>query len=436
MSRPRRSDPPASPRAAAARLLSAVLDEGKTLEGAREGARWLDALSPRDRAFAVKLVTVTLGHLGRLDATIAGFLDKPPRGAAGRAATTALRLGAAQLLILNTPAHAGVGETLRLLDAGPGARLKGMVNAVLRRVAGEGGATFAALDPLDDVPDWLAAGWRGAYGARTARRIARAHAGEAPLDLSCKGDPAAWAERLGGRLLPTGTVRLAPGSAVPDLAGYREGAWWVQDAAARLPALLLDAPAGAAVLDLCAAPGGKTAQLAALGAAVTALDRSRARTARLADNLARLDLAATLVEADALTWRPAEPAGYVLLDAPCSASGTIRKHPDLPHVKRARDIAALATAQAGLLRAAAEMTAPGGRLVYAVCSLEPEEGEDQIRDFLARRDDFVLQPVQAAELPGFEEAVTPAGFLRTLPFHGPEGGCDGFFVARLTRLSR
>ncbi len=233
--------------------------------------------------------------------------------------------------------------------------------------------------------------------------------------------------------LPTGSWRYPAGTRVPDLPGYAEGAFWVQDAAAALPARLLAATTGERVVDLCAAPGGKTAQLAATGAQVTAVERDGARLARLRENLARLRLPADTVQADAAQWRPAVPADAVLLDAPCSATGTIRRHPDVPHIKYARDIAALADQQDRLLAAACRMLRPGGRLVYAVCSLQPEEGRQRAEAALATLP-LRLDPVRAEELPGLEQAITPEGFVRTTPALWPErGGMDGFFLVRFNR---
>ena len=286
-----------------------------------------------------------------------------------------------------------------------------------------------------DTPDWLAARWRAAYGD-AAPAIAEAHRRGGAIDLTARADPAGWAERLGATLLATGTLRLNDRGAIRELPGYAEGAWWVQDAAAALPARLLDARPGERVADLCAAPGGKTAQLASAGATVLAVDRSRHRLKRLAENMARLRLAVDTKVADALTLE-AEPFDAVLLDAPCSATGTIRRHPDVPWTKREADLAKLVDLQARLLDKAAALTRSGGRLVYCTCSLEPEEGERQAESFLARHPAFAPVPVRADELPGLEEAITPNGDVRTLPHQGGAAlgasGLDGFFIARFSR---
>ncbi len=280
-----------------------------------------------------------------------------------------------------------------------------------------------------NTPEWLWRRWIQAFGEETAGKIAAAHLEEPPLDLSAKADAAGLAARLSGAALPWGTVRLAAKGRIEDIDGYAEGAWWVQDAAAATPAQLLGDVAGLRVADLCAAPGGKTAQLAARGAHVTAVDISASRLRRLKENLDRLHLEAEIVQANVGDWSPPEPFDAILLDAPCSATGTIRRNPDIPYLKSEADIAALARVQARLLAHALSLLKPGGALVYATCSLEPEEGEAQIEALLASRRDVFLAPIRAEELCLPPEVITPAGMLRTLPFHG--GGMDGFFAARL-----
>ncbi len=343
-----------------------------------------------------------------------------------------LRLGAVQLLFLHTPAHAAVGETVALAS-GRESFARGLANAVLRRVAREGEALIEAQDAARlDVPDWLWQSWSAAYGEDPARAIALAHLIEPPLDLSVKDRPEVWAGRLDAEHLYGNTLRRPAGGAVEDLPGYADGAWWVQDAAAALPARLLPEVAGQVVIDLCAAPGGKTAQLAAAGARVIALEASARRALRLSANLRRLRLGAEVVVADARDWRPAQPACRVLLDAPCTATGTIRRHPDIAWHKTPADVVRLAQLQRQLLAAAAEMLAPGGALVYASCSLQPEEGAGLIEAALA--DGLALErwPIAPEELSGLAVERTPAGEVRTLPCHLAEkGGLDGFFIARL-----
>jgi 16S rRNA (cytosine967-C5)-methyltransferase len=407
-------------RDAAFDLLSAVLDRRRPLEEA------LDALPPipsRDRAAAHRLTAATLRRLGTLDAVLEPLLKKSPPDPVRHI----LRLGAAGLLMLATPPHAAVATAVTLARSRKLVPFAGLVNAVLRRVAEAGPATLMELDgPRLDTPAWLWAAW-----GDQARTIALAHQHEAPLDLTLR--PGASPPE-GGDLLPTGSVRFPAGTAVTPLPGFEQGAFWVQDAAAALPARLLGARPGERIADLCASPGGKTAQLAAAGAQVTALERDPSRLARLRDNLRHWHLQAETIEVDATAWRPTALFDAVLLDAPCSATGTIRRHPDVPYLKRPRDIRALAEAQDRLLEAAAAMLRPGGRLVYAVCSLQPEEAVPRIDAVLARGG-LRRDPILPAELPGLPEAVTPDGLLRTQPgIWSERGGMDGFFAARLIKL--
>ena len=434
-----------SARACALALFAAVVRRRQPLDDAWAAAlragRPLDRLAARDRAFARLLAMTTLRRLGQIDAAIERCLDRPRLAARVR---DVIRLGAAQLLFLGTPAHAAVDATVRLAP-GDGA-LKGLVNAVLRRLARDGAAWVADQDAARlNVPDWLWESWSSTYGEATARAIASVHLGEPPLDLTLKqpGEKAAarWAQRLDAAVLPTGSLRRAGGGRIEDLEGYRDGAWWVQDAAAALPARLLAEPLGGltkrTVLDLCAAPGGKTAQLAAAGARVIALDRSSPRLRRLGDNLARLGLEAHCIVADATTWQPAadEPAAdAVLLDAPCSATGTMRRHPDVAYTKLPADLARLIDLQARLLRAALGHLRPGAILVYVVCSLEPVEGRDQIAALLAAHRDLQRVPIEPVEVAGQGQFVTTDGDLQTLPCHfAGAGGLDGFYAARLRR---
>jgi 16S rRNA (cytosine967-C5)-methyltransferase len=403
-------------RDAAFDLLSAVLDRHRSLENALDA---LAAIDPRDRAAGHRLAAAVLRRSGTLDAVLEPFLGKAPPVAVRHV----LRIGAAGLLLLDTPAHAAVATAVALARRRRLAPFAGLVNAVLRRVAATGAASLEGLDsPRLDTPPWLWAAW-----GRDARAIAEAHQREAPLDLTLGRGAVPPPDAT---LLPTGSWRCAPGTRVSELPGFADGAMWVQDAAAALPARLLDARAGERVADLCAAPGGKTAQLAATGARVAAVERDAQRIERLRTNLTRLRLEAELVAEDALGWRPTEPLDAVLLDAPCSATGTIRRHPDVLHLKRPRDIAALTEAQDRLLDAAAAMLRPGGRLVYAVCSLQPEEGPARAAAALERLP-LRRDPITISGLP---EAVTPDGYLRTTPALWPDrGGMDGFFAARFIR---
>ena len=432
------SSPPQGARAVAAHALGAILRRGRTLDQALGGTPGLDELSPRDVAFARLLLLTTLRRVGQIDAFLAELMERPLPARRG-AVQDVLRLGVAQLAFLETAPHAAVASTVALAQGPRLQPYRGLVNAVLRRASREHGA-IAGFDAARlNTPDWLWQSWTHAYGAERCRAIAEAHLGEPPLDLSPVSDAQRPAEELcaalGAQRLPGGTLRMRGAGDVTRLKGYEAGAWWVQDAAAALPARLLGPVAGKQVLEIGAAPGGKTAQLAAAGARVTALDRSAPRLARLRENLARLGLEAEIVEADALEWRPPASADAVLLDAPCSATGTIRRHPDIPHGRGPADVSRLAPVQGRLLARAAAMVAPGGLLVYASCSLQPEECERQVDAFLAASPGFARLPVRRDELAGSDDAVTGAGDLRTLPCHwAEEGGMDGFYAARLRHL--
>jgi 16S rRNA (cytosine967-C5)-methyltransferase len=410
-------------RSAALSLLSAVLDRHRPLEDALDSLPPMDA---RDRAAAHRLAAAALRRRGTIDAVLEPYLQRTPPAEGMHI----LRLGAAALLFLETPAHAAVGTAVALARARNMPKLAGLVNAVLRRVAETGAAALEELDgPRLDTPPWLWTSW-----GPDARDIATAHQHEAALDLTL-GTRATAPE--GGLALPTGSVRFPPGTRVTDLPGFETGGFWVQDAAAALPARLLGAEPGQQVADLCAAPGGKTTQLAAAGALVTAVDRTRGRLNRLKDNLTRLSLTAELVCADAAEWQ-AEPFDAVLLDAPCSSTGTIRRHPDVPWLKQPADISSLAALQRRLLERAVALTKPGGTLIYCTCSLEPEENETVIADLLARESGVRRAPITAADVFGRSEFVTKDGDLRTLPCHLPDAdsrfaGVDGFYAARLVK---
>lgn len=407
-------------REAAFQLITTVLERCRPLEEALDRLVGVEA---RDRAAAHRLAAAVLRRLGSLDAVLEPLLRKAPP----EPVRHVLRLGAAGLLLLETPAHAAVATAVALARAQGLAPFAGLVNAVLRRVAETGQAILAALDGARlDTPDWLWESWGAA-----ARDIASAHQAAPPLDLTIR--PGAEAP-AGGAALPTGSVRFPAGTRVTDLPGYAQGAFWVQDAAAALPARLLATLPGELVGDLCAAPGGKTAQLAATGARVIAVERDAGRIGRMRENLARLRLATEVVRADAVDWRPPAALDAVLLDAPCSATGTIRRHPDVARLKTPRDVGAMVTAQDRLLAAAGGMLRPGGRLVYAVCSLQPEEGAPRIERLVARGG-WKLDPFAPGELADLPEARTPEGYLRTHPgLWAGRGGMDGFFAARLVRL--
>ncbi|HWA80479.1 MAG TPA: RsmB/NOP family class I SAM-dependent RNA methyltransferase [Acetobacteraceae bacterium] len=400
-------------------LLTAVLEHHIPLD---RGLLDMSSMAPRDRAAAHRLAAAVLRRLGTLDSVLEPFLRRSPPPLVQHA----LRLGAAGLLLLNTPAHAAVATAVALVRRQGFPAFTGLVNAVLRRLAAAGPAALEELDgPRLDTPAWLWASW----GPR-ARAIAEIHALEPPLDLTLRPGTSI---PPGGELLPTGSIRLPPGQAVSSLPGFAAGDFWVQDVAAAMPARLLAAHPGERVADLCAAPGGKTAQLVLAGARVTAVDRDATRLARLGENLARLCLSAEIVTADVTTWAPGETFPAILLDAPCSATGTIRRHPDILRLRQPRDILSLTELQNRLLDAAEKLLAPGGRLIYSVCSLQPEEGPARIAAACARLG-LRLDPFTRSELSDMPEARTKEGYFATDPgLWASRGGMDGFFAARLRR---
>lgn len=421
----------ASARALAQRSVHLILDRHMPLEDTLTGAEDWMKLAPRDRAFTRLMVATVLRRRGQIDDILGQLVQRMPDGKDAYIQEI-LRVAAAQLLFLETPPHAAIDEAVKMTR---GAGMKAMANAVLRKVATEKHALLRAQDSERlNLPDWLWRRWCDAYGEANTRAISRAHMVEPPLDLTLR-DPAGadiWAERLKAKVLPNGSLRLPKAQRVPLLSGFAQGIWWVQDAAATFPALLLGDVKGKHVIDLAAAPGGKTLQLAAAGAQVTALDQSRERLERLFENLERMNLSADTDVADARYYRPKQPADAVLLDTPCSATGTARRHPDVIWNKTPEAVAALTQIQDALLKNAAGMVKPGGLLVYACCSLQPEEGEKRIEAFLRRHKGWRREPVRAAEVPGGGQFITAEGDMRTLPCHWPEaGGIDGFYMARL-----
>jgi 16S rRNA (cytosine967-C5)-methyltransferase len=415
--------------------LARSLDERFPGADGEPGSLGLDA---RDRALARSIATVAMRRFGTIRKALASFLEKGMPKKAG-SLEWILVGAAAQILFLEASDHAAVDLAVRAVRLDPAAApFAGLANAVLRNIARGKAEILETSDPFDDdTPVWLASRWRSAYGEETARAIARAHREEPTLDVTVKSDAEGWARRLDGSVLPTGSVRLDSHAPIAELEGYAEGEWWVQDAAAAMPARLLSFAPEERAIDLCAAPGGKCAQLALAGAAVSAVDRSAQRLKRLAVNLARLHLEAELLVANALTYE-ASPFDATLLDAPCSATGTIRRHPDVAWTKRPGNIASLGKLQADLLDRAVLLTKPGGAIVYCTCSLEPEEGEGQIAALLRRNPDVRREPVEASEIGGLSECITPLGDVRTLPCHLPaatprQSGLDGFFIARLRR---
>ncbi|MBT3788781.1 MAG: MFS transporter [Alphaproteobacteria bacterium] len=444
----------AAARAVALGMLGRIIQKNHTLDEALDEAFAADgpggAMEARDRGFARLLVATVLRRRGQIDDILTRCLSKPASETRSKLLNI-LRLGAAQILFLQTPPHAAVNSTVRL--AGKHASQRGLINAILRRLDREGRTwvveqeTSGAAAVLN-TPAWLWQSWCDAWGEDAARQIAACHTREAPLDLTMnpKSEAPVLPSELEAVVLPSGSLRRTAGGRIEDLPGYEEGHWWVQDVSATLPAnLLLNAleknPEGA-IIDLCAAPGGKTAQLAATQHPVTAVDLSGKRLQRLSANLERLGLEATVVKADLRKWQPETPVAGVLLDAPCSATGTIRRHPDAAWSKSPEEVARLGAIQEGLVTAAIDMLAPGGVLIYCTCSLQPEEGEARAEDMRARTD-LVHLPVSPDEAPGFEAAITNQGDVRILPglVSSPEdadpvmpAGNDGFFMTRFQKI--
>ena len=435
-----RPDAGLAARQGAHRLINAVLRHKRALDEAfadeaTQGP--LASLAPADRGFARAIAAATLRHLGEIDLIIKRLLSKklPPRAGLTQ---TILRAAIAEILFLNVKPHAAVDLAVEAASRDNDAQhFKSLVNALLRRLLREGEALREGIDgERAALPAWLWRSWIGTYGEIKTREIIRAQFIEPPLDISVKDETRLeeWADRLGATILPTGTLRLNASGRVENLEGFDESAWWVQDAAAALPTRLLGNVKGRDVLDLCAAPGGKTMWLAAQGANVTAVDRSAPRLERLKQNLARLSLTAEVVTGDAATFATARKWDFILLDAPCTATGTARRHPDVLQLKTAADRDRLALLQARLLDHCAELLGPGGTLVYCTCSLEREEGPAQIEKFLANHPDFIRIEIKPEEIGGLVEAITPAGDLRTLPCHlADQGGLDGFFAARIKK---
>jgi 16S rRNA (cytosine967-C5)-methyltransferase len=478
-------------------LLNDIFIQRRNFDEALVRSNQFEKLSSRDRAFVRLLVATVLKRARQMDAVLLHFLHEPLAALKPASLINIFRLGIAQFAFLKTAPHAAVNTTVELAEAAGIAHQKPLVNAIMRRLTREG---FPELEDRDagklNTPEWLWAQWMEDYGVETALQIAAANFDEAPLDITVKGNPAQWAEKLGASLLATGTLRKTDGGFIPDLPGFAEGEWWIQNAAAALPAKLLfplppgegqgegtvsgkkvpspsrltagpSSPGGRGkvVIDLCAAPGGKTAQLAAAGAHVIAVDRSAERVKRLKENMERLGFTASphpnllpqgekellsspsplagegrgegfveTVIADGAVWLPQAPADAVLLDAPCTATGTIRHQPDILHLKEPKDQEKLAALQRRLLLNAVNMLKPGGILIYCTCSIQKAEGEEQVDWILSQNVPLQLSPITPEEIPGISELLTKRGEIRALPCHWKElGGIDGFFIARFVR---
>lgn len=416
-------------------ILNDIFFRKRSLDEALAAAKGFEALESRDRAFVRLLVSVVLKRTNQIDAALKNYLNEPFASLKPASLLNIFRLGIAQLAFLKTPEHAAVNTTVELAVAEGIAYQKSLVNAIMRRFTREPMAEMQDRDAgKANTPEWLWQQWMKDYSVETALAIAAANLGEASLDISVKADAAGWAEKLGATLLPTGTLRKETGGFIPDLPGFEEGEWWVQNAAAALPAKLFGDLKDQTVVDLCAAPGGKTAQLAAMGAKVIALDRSAPRLERLKENMARLKLEVETIAADGATWQPPTPVDAVLLDAPCTATGTIRHQPDVLHLKEPRDQEKLVALQRRLIENAAAMLKTGGTLIYCTCSLQKEEGE-AIVDWVIEKglplDHVAISP----DLPGISEFLSDRGEIRCLPHQWHErGGIDGFYIARFRRL--
>lgn len=413
------SDEGRDTRAAALRAMNAVTETGATLGDVLP--RVTADLAPGEAARAGRLATEALRWANRSDRVLGPHLRMKPE----EPVMNALRLALYELFEEGAAPHGVVNAAVSLVTRSKSGLVNGVLRNVLRREI-----DWAAL-PVPQTPKWLRKRLLAAWGKTAVEAMERVQAERPPLDLTCRSDAGEWADRLGATPLPSGSLRLPPGAQVSTLPGYAEGAWWVQDAGAAVAARVLDARPGERVLDLCAAPGGKTMQLAAAGAEVTALDVSEARMARVRENLARTGLKAEIVVADALEWTPEAPFDAVLLDAPCSATGTLRRHPDLGYARDGSGVEALVDLQARLLDRAGTMVRPGGRLVYCTCSLLPEEGEGRIEAFLARNPAFTAKALTADD-PSW---TCPHG-LRLRPDHWADrGGIDGFFISCLEKRS-
>lgn len=428
-------DPALVARRVALDVIADVLHKRLPLDGAFESVAGRHRLAGNDRAFAEFIIRTVLKRRGQIDTLIDHCMtSRLPRKALP--VLDVLRVGIAQLLFSVTAHHAAVSTTVDLCRAVGQQPFAKLVNAIMRRIQREAEVLLADQDaPRLNTPNWLWRSWADAYGDETARAIAEAHAETPPTDLSVKSDIKEWAEKLGGSVVLGDSVRLADAENIRNLAGYDEGAWWVQDAAAHLPVRLLGDISGKRVFDLCAAPGGKTMALAAKGAAVTAVDISERRLERVRENLQRVSLSADVIKSDVRNWTPTEgPADIVVLDAPCSSTGTARRHPDILYSKSPDDIKKLASVQDALLGSAAKLTKPGGTLLYITCSLQPEEGADRVNSFLQRHEEFSVNKVTIDDVPGLPDAIDRQGYLRTLPsMMADVGGIDGFFAARLEK---
>ena len=420
-------------RRASLQLITSVLRRDMSLEDAAANSKLFTSLSVRDRAFAWRLTLSCLRHLGEIDKIIDYSLKRRLPKQSHRVHDL-LRLGAAQLLFANTPPHAAVNSTVDLVDHSI-ARYRDLVNAVLRRIVREGGEYIKTLDSFQlNTPPWLWDSWSRAYGTANARQIAAVHCSVPPLDITTKHTVSSGLT-VEARRMHKGSLRLPLDGPVTEIPGFLDGLWWVQDLAATFPVKMMGEVKQQRVIDLCAAPGGKAAQLCDSGAKVTSIDISEARLVTLKENLDRLSFAAEIVCADARVWRPKKRTKFVLLDAPCTGTGTIRRHPDILYRRTQKQVERSVQLLDQLLAAASEMLDIGGVLVFSTCSLQPEEGAQRVDSFLELQPGFVREPIGRYLPTGFAFLETKQGDLRTLPSYLSEaGGMDGFFAARLKRI--
>lgn len=427
-------------REVALRLVIQVLDKKQAFDHVLEADDGFHALDSQNKAFVRMMVSTLLRRLGQIDDLITTAEDR--QSTKTPVLQNILRLGVVQVMFMAVPDHAAVDTSVRLAEGNGLGRQKGFVNAILRTIIRSGPAWLAKQDEVRlNTPEWLLKTWIADYGLGTAADIAKANLAEAPLDITIKNesDRNHYASVFKATSLLTGSIRKTTGGRVQDLEGFEEGHWWVQDAAAAIPAQLFGDVSEKVVVDLCAAPGGKSVQLASRGALVVALDRSAKRLKRVEENAQRLGFEDRIEVhvADASQWKPPQPIPYILLDAPCSATGTVRRHPDVLHLKREQDVARLADTQARILENAFDVLAVGGVLVYCTCSLQKDEGEHRIEAFLANHSNAQRVPIDGEEdLNGYTESLTEEGDLRILPFHQAAiGGMDGFYIARLTKTA-
>jgi len=419
-------------RRVAAFAVKEVLENHNPLEQVLSGQSDYNSLEARDRAFARLIAATTFRRMGQIDAALKPFVRQRPT----KLVYAALQTAAAQILYLGTPAHAAVGETVAMLKSrGSSKGFANMANAVLRNVVDKGPNLAGAQPPKVNIPGWIRGEWERAYGRQAGRKMSAQLMKDPVLDVSVKANASDWAVKLGGEAIAAQSVRLGKIGDVTALEGFDAGDWWAQDVAASLPVQLLGDVKGLRVLDMCAAPGGKTMQFAAKGAIVTALDKSEGRLERVKENLDRTKLSAEIICADALEWAPeGDLYDIVLLDAPCSATGTFRRHPDVLYNRSPKDVANLVRLQDKLLAKAAEFVRPGGTLLYCTCSLMPKEGQPRVDTFLQNLPDFRLIPILNVPSLALPQEAFSEGSLRSLPYYlEDKGGMDGFFIARLER---